>query len=534
MVDKTEKVIAPPLAAYTRVSSQGDRADEELHSHELQRAKIEAGAIAFGYEVSPEHFEDTNASGGSMDRPAFNRVMAGIKDGEFGGIVIAKLSRFARTTTGGLKAIMDIEEAGGAFVCLDPPIDTKSSTGEFILTLFLGLYQMERKNTAEIAHQIKDKKIAEGVHQSTVAPLGYDYSVAGHKLDKRTGQLLPIRGPLQPNEHESVAVGIFERRAEGMSWTRIGQWVRDQRVPGKWGQGALRRLIENEVYLGIAFCGNRRVENAHPALVRTALFHAANVQTGKRAVSLDGRNPPLLGGLIRCAHCGGAMSFQRTPSKTGRKYGNYVCKSHPECQYRTHSISTLKLEPHVLDMALDALSNVWYEGREKVQAEYDDTAMVAWEAQRERVAKEQADLDAAFEADQVSGAAYAAALDKVLAKRARIESQRPSSELGSLFLAVAGSTHVRDAFDAADAASRNRVLNTMVERIEVTAAAASENRAVESRVEVTLKSMEPGRLGLVSNEKAGRRLEEMGTINSLKAAMVKQWPDLAGNEGFAS
>ena len=35
-----QQTVPKPIACYTRVSEQGDRADEELRSHEIQRGKV--------------------------------------------------------------------------------------------------------------------------------------------------------------------------------------------------------------------------------------------------------------------------------------------------------------------------------------------------------------------------------------------------------------------------------------------------------------------------------------------------------------
>src|SRR5439155_15341458 len=109
-----------PIVAYTRVSEQGRRSDEELLSHEIQRAKVEHYLASADLTVAPEPFEDTDRSGGKMSRPAFDRAIAGVLAGRYGGIAVSRLSRFARTTREALELIETIEQAGAAFICLDP------------------------------------------------------------------------------------------------------------------------------------------------------------------------------------------------------------------------------------------------------------------------------------------------------------------------------------------------------------------------------------------------------------------------------
>src|SRR6266568_2234924 len=185
-----------PLAAYTRVSQQGRRDDAELLSHDLQRERIARYVEAHGYSLAGERFEDTDRSGTSMDRPAFNAAVAGVLAGEYGGLVVARLSRFARTVMGGLKTIQEIERAGGAFVCIDPPIDTATASGRFVLTVFLALYAMEAEAIGEGTRHVFDVKTEAGILVATYAPAGYEFEVLG-----RTKQGKPIRGRLLVNEH---------------------------------------------------------------------------------------------------------------------------------------------------------------------------------------------------------------------------------------------------------------------------------------------------------------------------------------------
>src|SRR5438132_466145 len=94
-----------PFAVYTRVSEQGRRSDEELHSHDLQRTKIENYLAAHDSTPAAERFEDTDVSGRKMSRPAFDRAIAGIRSDAYGGIAVARLSRFGRKASGFLNGL---------------------------------------------------------------------------------------------------------------------------------------------------------------------------------------------------------------------------------------------------------------------------------------------------------------------------------------------------------------------------------------------------------------------------------------------
>ena len=64
-----------------------------------------------------------------MKRKGLDEVLAGIKNGEYGGVIVARLDRFACSVQGGLRVIREIERAGGALVAIDSPIDLSTAMG---------------------------------------------------------------------------------------------------------------------------------------------------------------------------------------------------------------------------------------------------------------------------------------------------------------------------------------------------------------------------------------------------------------------
>src|SRR2546428_5562512 len=193
-----------PIAVYTRVSEQGRRSDEELHSHNLQRAKIESYLGAHDMVAVTEKFEDTDTSGRRMSRPAFDRAVAGIRSGTYGGIAVARLSRFGRKTSGILELIYELEELGAAVIVLDPPIDTSTAAGRAMLTVFSAFVTMEAEQAQEQAALVAEKKIAEGKGMGGWAALGYEYESLGKDSNGRN-----LRGWLLPSaDAENVLAGV--------------------------------------------------------------------------------------------------------------------------------------------------------------------------------------------------------------------------------------------------------------------------------------------------------------------------------------
>src|SRR4051794_38000378 len=125
--------VALPIDGYIRVSRVGDRSGESYISPEIQQRAIEAWAAERGVELVV-HEPEENVSGGTMDRPVFNRLMGRIRAKESGGMVVWKLDRFARTLVGGLTMLNEMTERGALFAsATESQFDFTTADGRIFL-----------------------------------------------------------------------------------------------------------------------------------------------------------------------------------------------------------------------------------------------------------------------------------------------------------------------------------------------------------------------------------------------------------------
>ena len=126
MIDRAKSLpsladVVLPIDGYIRVSRVGDRGGESYISPEIQRLALESWARERDVELVM-HEPEENVSGGTMDRPVFNRLMGRIRRGESGGLVVYKLDRFARTLVGGLTTLNELTELLALFASATEPL----------------------------------------------------------------------------------------------------------------------------------------------------------------------------------------------------------------------------------------------------------------------------------------------------------------------------------------------------------------------------------------------------------------------------
>lgn len=96
-----------------------------------------------------EFFSDHGISGTKSSRPALDKMMAAVENGEASSVVVYSFSRFARSTTHLLNALTRFKATNTAFVSLTEKIDTNSPVGIAIFSILASISQLERDLIAD-------------------------------------------------------------------------------------------------------------------------------------------------------------------------------------------------------------------------------------------------------------------------------------------------------------------------------------------------------------------------------------------------
>jgi site-specific DNA recombinase len=276
------------LDAYIRVSKVGGREGESFISPTVQQERIETWASLHGAELT-WHEPELDVSGGGMRRPVFDRIMARIRAGESGGVVVAKLDRFARTLVGALGVLEEFERQGAVLVSVADNIDLSTPMGKAFLRILLVFAELERDRISESWMTATSNAVDRGIHIAKFTPVGYE-----KMPDKR----------LRPSAQAPAIHEAFVMRGAHATRTEIARRL-DETAPrpngGRWTPPMIDRIIRNRVYMGHAYRGKRVNPSAHEAIVTLAEWQAANLAPVRAASR--GKRPNLLGGIVRCAAC---------------------------------------------------------------------------------------------------------------------------------------------------------------------------------------------------------------------------------------
>ena len=98
-------------------------------------------------ELGVEKIYIEKISGKNANRPELNRMMDYVREGDC--IIVESISRFARNTRDLLELVDQLEQKNVQFISKKEQLDTKSSAGRFILTIFGALATLEREAILE-------------------------------------------------------------------------------------------------------------------------------------------------------------------------------------------------------------------------------------------------------------------------------------------------------------------------------------------------------------------------------------------------
>ena len=238
-------------AIYTRVSTdQG--LEQDFNSLDAQREASEAyikSQAHEGWRLVRDRYDDGGFSGGSMDRPALQKLLIDVQARRIDVIVVYKVDRLTRSLADFAKLVETFDAHGVSFVSVTQSFNTTTSMGRLTLNVLLSFAQFEREVTGE---RIRDKIAAskkKGMWMGGVVPLGY-------RVEDRALHIV--------DDHAAIVRSLFQRYLEAGSVVRLKQCLDAEglRIPiridgagrstggGLFSRGHIYKLLSNPIYVG--------------------------------------------------------------------------------------------------------------------------------------------------------------------------------------------------------------------------------------------------------------------------------------------
>jgi DNA invertase Pin-like site-specific DNA recombinase len=272
-------------AIYTRKSHE-EGLDQEFNSLDAQRIAAEAyiqSQMHEGWEVLATRYDDGGFSGATIERPALQRMLADIKEGNVDVIVVYKVDRLSRSLMDFSKLVEIFDANNVSFVSVTQAFNTTNSMGRLTLNILLSFAQFEREVTGE---RIRNKFAAskkKGMWMGGIIPLRYD--VQHRRLLVNAGEAEQVRF-------------IFEKYLELKSIHLLKEYLNLQGYkPKSWvtnsgnvrgaashSKQSVRTLLSNQLYLGKIRHKEQIYEGEHEAIIDEELWNQVQAQLHDNSV----------------------------------------------------------------------------------------------------------------------------------------------------------------------------------------------------------------------------------------------------------
>jgi DNA invertase Pin-like site-specific DNA recombinase len=196
-------------------------------SVELQEEKVRAYCVTRDLELVEPAYRDLDVSGGDAigTRPAGLALLARIKQGGIGAVVVLKLDRLFRCAADCLITTELWEDEGVGLHIVDlggNSIDTTSAAGRFMLTVLAGAAEMERNLVRERTSAALSRKRSRGEKTGGRVPYGYEvYDDGETRFVKATGQSHAVKKLRPVNSQQNVIETMKSLRAQGRTLEEI-------------------------------------------------------------------------------------------------------------------------------------------------------------------------------------------------------------------------------------------------------------------------------------------------------------------------
>lgn len=368
------------IAIYVRVSTEeqaenpeGSIRNQEERLRQTVRYQQDMGKSC---EVGGV-FIDAGLSAKDMNRPALQRLLKAVREGQVNQVMVTELSRLSRSTKDFEQMWDFFKSMGCEFHSLREHFDTSTAAGELMLKSFANFAEFERKQTAERISASFKIRAERGLYNGGSVPFGYKLSAVRGKLDVNPDEAKVVNIAFKAFLREGTLTAaclwlngnghLFRRKTEGTKWVQAGHFRVD----------ALHKLLTNKSYIGLKVystkTGKKEAKASWKPIVDEITFNRVQEKLSKNHCAKKpetvNRFPFILTEVIYCGVCGEKLAGKSAHGKT---------KKHPYYEHgrRTRIQSALahkiyNCNPHRVP-AIKAEEAVWSDIEKLLEGDFAD------------------------------------------------------------------------------------------------------------------------------------------------------------------
>lgn len=322
-------------ALYIRVSTQHQIGGDSLNTQKETLMKY-AELVLNIPDITI--FEDAGFSGKNTSRPAYQKMMKGLRQGEYTHLLVWKIDRISRNLLDFADLYQELKHLRVSFISFNEQFDTSTAIGEAMLKIILVFAELERNMTAERVRANMIARAQKGIWNGGRIPLGY-------QRDKNTNEFT-----MDDLEIPTVWL-IFDLYEEYRSCLVVSKYLNQKRLQTKegneWSPAAVYSILTNPFYLGTlrynhisASTGQNDkddwiiIEDHHVAAIEKTQFEHCQKLLQKQNFNSDTRTCTrkhihIFAGLLYCDYCGEMMTAQpgKLLKKSGHHSSRFACRN---------------------------------------------------------------------------------------------------------------------------------------------------------------------------------------------------------------
>ncbi len=340
---------------YLRLSRDEYRTMQESDSIANQRLQIQNFCKTNNIMIVGEYVDD-GVSGATFERPSFEEMLSDLCTGKANMVITKDLSRLGRDMNeSSYFAEKYFPEANVRYIAINDNFDSAKENDMAPVFFFLNEMYL-REGSKKVKNTLRTKR--ENGLYCACPPYGYMKQEGNNNLlvpDPETAPIVKRIFNSAANGDSSIKIALELTQEGVITPSKYRAFYRDNfgpkglsQVSDKWNKTTVKRILQNEVYLGHTVLGKtqkvsvkskkkRKVSkedwavtyNTHEPLVSQSLFDKAklNIARGtKKACENAYTRNSIFRGLVFCKKCGHALCSGGTVYKDERdKYWYLTC-----------------------------------------------------------------------------------------------------------------------------------------------------------------------------------------------------------------